>query len=237
MLLQRISFKTRLNSKRGTPVHMINKRTLFLIIFTCCFTGVFAQRKVSEMTIVYDNFVSSGNPTPNIADSFDGATTTIYIKGNMSRLDMVSALFSSSTIHDARQKTAVVLREVSGQKILIRLNEQNLKEKNKHLEGIVFKTIEEEKVIAGYLCKKATATLADGSSFVVYYTTEIIPENKEYDYYFKNLDGLPLEYELVKGKLTIKYVVSSINLNPVPLSRFEIPTAGYREMRYEDSKQ
>ncbi|WP_126974092.1 hypothetical protein [Gynurincola endophyticus] len=201
-----------------------------------CLEGI-SQKRVSEITIVYDNFVSSGKTTPDIADSFDGATTTVYIKGNMSRQDMVSALYSSSTIHNAKNNTAVLLKEVSGQKILIRLDSNNLKEKNKHLQGIRFEYINESKVIAGYQCKKATATLADGSSFTVFYTNEIVPDNKEYDQYFTQLNGLPLEYELVKGTLKIKFVVSSINLSPIPASKFEIPSSGYREMQYEESRR
>ena len=95
----------------------------------------------------------------------------------------------------------------------------------------------ETKVIAGYNCTKAEAKLSDGTTFTVFYTTDIIPENKEYDYQFKTLNGLPLEYELVQGKLTIKYTVSKINLNPVPASKFDLPKTGYREMTYEESKK
>ncbi|HVU83950.1 MAG TPA: hypothetical protein VHC50_03870, partial [Puia sp.] len=69
----------------------------------------------------------------------------------------------------------------------------------------------------------------------VYYTQDIVPENKAYDPVFVNLDGLPLEYEFSKGDLHIKYVLASINLNPVPASKFDIPTSGYREMTYEES--
>ena len=38
--------------------------------------------------------------------------------------------------------------------------------------------ISESKVIAGYKCVKAEAKLVDGTVFAVYYTTEIVPENK-----------------------------------------------------------
>jgi hypothetical protein len=38
-----------------------------------------------------------------------------------------------------------------------------------------------------------------------------------------------------KGALHIKYSLSSINLNPVAESKFDIPTSGYREMTYEES--
>lgn len=194
-----------------------------------------AQRRISELSLVYDARITTGNAEPRMADAFDGATTTIYLKGNMSRSEMVSALFSSTTIHDTRTGTAVVLREVSGQKLLIRMNAGDWQQKNSKYQGITFTNTSETKVIAGYHCIKAEARMGDGSSFTVYYTPEIVPENKEYDYHFRNLNGLPLEYELTQGNLNIRYTVSRINLNPIPASKFDIPSSGYREMSYDES--
>lgn len=199
--------------------------------------SVVAQKKVSELTLVYDASISSGSSEPKIADALDGATTTVYLKGAMSRTEMVSALFSSTTIHDSKAGTAVVLKEVSGQKLLIRMTADNWVEKNKRYNGMTFTDTKEAKTIAGYNCTKAVAKLADGTTFTVFYTSDIIPENKDYDSQFKNLNGLPLEYELVQGKLTIKYTVSRINLNPVPASKFDIPKSGYRELTYEESRK
>ena len=51
----------------------------------------------------------------------------------------------------------------------------------------------------------------------------------------KTSTGCRLEYELQKGNLHIKYTLASVNLNPVPASKFDIPTSGYREMTYEES--
>ena len=155
----------------------------------------------------------------------------------MSRSEMVSALFTSTTIHDAKTGSAVVLREVSGQKLLIRLTPEDWADKNKRYQGITFTNTDETKVIANYTCTKAIAKTADGSTFTVYYTKDIVPENKEYDYQFRSLAGLPLEYEMVRGNLKIKYTVSQINLNPVPASKFDIPKTGYRELTYQESKK
>jgi GLPGLI family protein len=213
------------------------KNYLSLLILFCAFFSVNAQKKISELTVVYDAKVTTGNAEPKMADAFDGATTTISLKGNLSRSEMVSALFSSTTIHDAKTGTAVVLREVSGQKLLIRMSNKDWQEKNARYEGITFTNTGETKEIAGYKCIKAEAKMNDGSSFTVYYTPDIVPENKEYDYHFKNLNGLPLEYELTQRNLTIRYTVSRINLNPVQASKFDIPTGGYREMTYEESQK
>lgn len=213
------------------------KKLLALALSTTIGISSFAQKVVSELTLVYDASLSSGSAEPRMADALDGSTTTLYIKGHLSRVEMVSALFSSTTIHDSKSGNAVVLREVSGQKLLIRMNSDNWQEKNRRYKDIEFKNTGETKNIAGYNCKKAVATLKDGSSFVVYYTPDLIPENRNYDYQFRSLNGLPLEYELNMGKMTIKYTVSKVNLNPVPASKFDIPKSGYREMTYDESKK
>ncbi len=213
------------------------KKLLALALSITIGISSFAQKVVSELTLVYDASISSGSAEPRMADALDGSTTTLYIKGHLSRVEMVSALFSSTTIHDSKSGNAVVLREVSGQKLLIRMNSDNWQEKNKRYKDIEFKNTGETKNIAGYNCKKAVATLKDGSSFVVYYTPDLIPENRNYDYQFRSLNGLPLEYELNMGKMTIKYTVSKVNLNPVPASKFDIPKSGYREMTYDESKK
>jgi len=182
----------------------MTKQIVGLVIGLAGFmTGAFAQRKVSELTLVYDASISSGSKEPKMADALDGHSKTFYIKGNMSRAEMVSAIFSSSTIHDSKTGTSVILKEVSGQKLLIRMTPENWQETNRRYDGISFTNTNETKEIAGYSCIKATAKYPDGNTFTVYYTPDIVPENNEYDYQFKNLNGLPLEYELVQGKLTI----------------------------------
>jgi len=215
----------------------MKNRLAFILLASLSMIQVSAQRRISDLTLVYDAKVTTGNAEPRMADAFDGSTTTIYLKGNMSRSEMVSALFSSTTIHDTKTGAAVVLREVSGQKLLIRMTGSDWQAKNTRYDGITFKNTGDTKDIAGYRCQKAQATMSDGSTFYVYYTPDIMPENKEYDYHFRSLNGLPLEYELTQKNLTIRYTVSRINMNPVPASKFDVPTSGYREMTYEESKK
>jgi GLPGLI family protein len=210
---------------------------LFSVVLVFIFSCVNAQKKISELSLVYEASITTGSKEPKLADAFDGATTTVYIKGAMSRSEMVSALASFTTIHDATNGSSVILQEVSGQKLLIRMTPENWKDKNKRYEGITFSNTSETKTIAGYKCVKAIAKMRDGATFSVYYTREIIPDNIEYNYQFKNLDGLPLEYELTQGSLTIKYTVSKINLNPVPAAKFDIPKSGYRELTYDESRK
>jgi hypothetical protein len=193
-----------------------------------------AQKRISDFSIVYDN-TTTDNKLPDHRPIT--GTTSIYVKGNMSRFETLSQSFSSTTIYNGTTGYGAILREVSGQKILIHLNQQDWYQINAEDEKITFTNTDETKTIAGYKCFRATGKTSDGSSFSVYFTTELTVDNTEYSPKFKNLSGLPLEYELIKGNYSIKYTVAKINLNPVPESKFDLPKIGYRELTYEESKK
>ena len=192
-----------------------------------------AQKRVGDLTLLYNSAISiSGDSNTKIA-----STTAYYIKGNLSRAEVSSSQFSSTTIYDSKIGSGVILREVNGQKLLIRLNEENWNQKYKRFTSLNFIKTNETKTIAGYFCSYSKAATPDGFEISVYYTRDLIPENKSYDPQFKDLDGLPMEYELQKGSLHIKYTLASLSLNPVPASKFDIPASGYREMTYEESQK
>ena len=190
-----------------------------------------SQKQVGDLTLVYNSSITNTQDSTRKINS----TTSFFLKGNLSRSEVVSNLFSSVTIYDSKTGSGVLLKEVNGQKLLIRMNEENWNQKNRRYANLNFTKTNESKSIAGYFCSQAKASTADGFDITVFYTRDLIPENKLYDPPFKNLDGLPLEYELTKGDLHIKYSLASINLNPVPASKFDIPTSGYRELTYEES--
>ena len=195
-----------------------------------------AQKTMSEGVLVYNMSVETGTSQPNMADMLDGATTTIYLKGDKSRSELVSSLGREATIYDGATGTGVILKDYSGQKLMITLTAQNWTENNKKYEGITFENTGETAKIAGYNCKKAIAKLQNGTSFTVYYTTEVNVANKSYDAQFKTLQGLPVQYEMQSGKMMLKFTLASISTNSVPTSMFEIPKSGYRVMTYEETK-
>lgn len=213
----------------------ILKSVLSAIMILLIGNTVHAQKILSEGTIVYDITVQTGSKEPQLADMFDGVTTTIFLKGSQSRTEMISPLGSTITIQDAKTNSGVVLKEYGSQKLLINMTKQDWQDVNKKYTGITFTTEKETKTIAGYLCQKAVAKLQDGSSFTVFYAKDLMTENKDYDFQFKNLPGLPLEYESSVGTLHVKYTASKINFDPVPAQKFSLPVSGYRQLSYAES--
>jgi len=215
------------------------KLTFTILLFAGIFTGLNsnAQKNLSEGSLVYNISVETGSTQPKMADMLDGATTTVYLKGNESRTEMVSGLGSEATIFNATTGNGVILKDYSSQKLMITLTPDEWKTNNKKYEGITFENTAENAVIAGFNCKKAIAKLKDGSTFTVYYTTDINVTNKSYDYQFKTLPGLAVQYEMQNGKMKFKFTLAKINYSLVPASKFEIPKSGYRVLTYGETKK
>ena len=209
---------------------------IFLFSFVLISSSATAQKSFTEGTLVYNMSVETGSGEPKIADMFDGATTTIYLKGTMSRTELVSSLGSEATIYNASTGSGVILKDYSGQKLMITLTAQNWIQNNSKYEGIVFENTSSTENIAGFSCKKAIAKLKNGESFTVYYTSEVNVANKSYDLQFQTLPGLPVQYEMQSGKMMLKFTLASISYNPVSSSKFEIPKSGYRVLTYDETK-
>lgn len=196
-----------------------------------------AQKKLTEATISYDIVINTNNTKPQAADLLDGAISVIYLKGNSSRSEMISSLGTQSTIVDGKTGDVTILKDYGDQKYMISMTPDNWKQSNKKYEGITFTYENTYKTIAGYNCQKAIGTLADGSTFTVYFTKDLVPVNKDFQYLNKNLPGLAMQYEANLGTQTVTYTVSAINFNPVPAAKFDLPKSGYRVMTYEESRK
>jgi GLPGLI family protein len=206
--------------------------TLLVFVF---FNTVIAQKSISEATIQYDINIQTLQ-SQQVANNLTGSTFIIYLKGGFSRTDMVSNLGNEKTIHDGKNGTAVILKEYSGQKLMITLSKGDWEKRVKKSTEINFDFTNDSKVIGGYNCNKATAKLNNGSMVTVYYTKDLQTINKEYSATFNNLPGLPIQYEFETTSMKFTYTLSKIDFNSIPSSKFEVPKTGYRVMNYEDAK-
>ena len=205
-------------------------------VFLLAVHATWAQKKFSEGTITYDIVINSNSDKPKNADYLDGTTVANYIKGNKSRTEMVNALGTIVTIHDSSKNSIVILKEFGEQKFMITLTPADWQHANRKYEGITYTFIDTaQKTLQGYLCKKAIGTLQDGSSYTVWYTPDLVPENKNFQYETRSLPGLALEYEIDAKDRKVTYTVSKISFSPVPASKFDLPKSGYRIITYAES--
>lgn len=211
------------------------KKFIFTLLALIPVLAAFSQKKLTEATISYDIVINTGTDRPRAADFFDGATSTVFIKGAKSRTEMVSSLGTQATIVDG--KNISVVKEYGQQKYIIQMNPDNWKDANRKYEDVSFTYSDDTKTILGYKCKKAVGKLSDGTNFTVWYTPDLVPENKDFQYVNRSLPGLAMEYESnMSGNLKVTYTVAKINFNPVPAAKFDLPKSGYRVLTYEESK-
>lgn len=194
-----------------------------------------AQKTFSEGVLVYNMTVETGSGQPKMADMFDGATTTVYLKGNMSKMELVSGLGKEATIHNASKGNTTILKEYSGQKLMITMTPAEWEESNKKFDDIAFEPTSETAAISGYKCRKVVAKSQNGTSFTVWYTPDVKVANISYDVQFKNLPGLAVQYEMTSRGMTLKFTLAKLSFESVPTSRFDIPTSGYRVMTYQET--
>lgn len=210
----------------------MRKNFALITLLSAFYFNAIAQeaKLVSECTIYFDVSVEGSKVDPRVAKSMAGTTKVLYIKGSKSRSDLFTPGFKQTTFENSKTDSTVILRELGSTKYISYLKESKKKEQNKKYEGIQFNITDEKKMILGYECKKAVARLTNGSTYNVFYATSIMPSNKEYEYQFRDLPGLVLEYEEESedGNTKIKYTATKISLVPVPDAKFDLPKSGYR---------
>jgi len=214
------------------------KNAVLLLVCSFIFdAGLFAQKTVNEATLSYNISIESVNDKPALSKSLDGATLSIYIKGTESRSDMVSSLGTESNLYNSKEAKGYILKEYSGQKLMITLTKENWAQKNQYFQNMKFNIDNNEQTIAGFKCRKATASLDDGKTFVVYFMPDIVTANKEYNNAFKQLPGIPVKYELQSGKLKFTYTLTNISYDNIPVNKFDVPKSGFRVMTYDENQQ
>lgn len=202
---------------------------LLLVFLFFAAPGIAQQRVVAECTVTYQISMEETKPNKEVQNALQQSSKTVYIKGNDSRVDLVSPSILQSVIYDKTNTSAVILREFGNNKFMTKLNSQEWKLANKQYEGIAIHFVNETKTILGYECKKAILNLKDSSIYNIYYATSIVPSVREFEYQFKDVPGFVLEFDVKeKSDAIVRYRATKINLSPVQASKFDIPTSGYR---------
>lgn len=206
---------------------IIKKITTLATVFFAAGATVWAQpqKVVADCTVRFQMSISD-DANADVAKT----TKTLYLRGHDVRIDLQSPEFTQSTLYNSTRGSAVILREVGGAKYMSTLDAEKWKHFNKRYEGMTITLTNETKTILGYECKKAIAQLKDGTVLNIFYATAITPSATENDWQFKGIPGFVLEYETQNGtsKQKITFVAVSLNLDPVPAAKFEVPKSGYR---------
>ena len=208
--------------------------TIITILFT---NQITAQKTLSDVVLTYNISIQSAKGEKPVAGALNGATLSLFLTKDKSRSEMVSTPGIETTAFDNKMGNGFILKEYSGQKLMITLTGDNWAQKNQTSSKLNFDIDNSTEVIAGYNCKKATATSADGKTYTVYFDPTYNILNKTYNNAFPQLQGLPVQYELASGNLIFKYSLTKLSNEAVNITKFDAPKSGFRVMSYEENQQ
>jgi len=109
-----------------------------LICLAIMSMGYLLQKPFNEGVLQYDISIVSAKNNPATLNSLNGAVITLYLKQGQSRSEMTSSLGTESTVFNNNSGNGFILKEYSGQKLMITLNAANWEQKNKANNNLLF---------------------------------------------------------------------------------------------------
>ncbi|MCL6523158.1 MAG: hypothetical protein K6T34_00725 [Thermoflavifilum sp.] len=206
--------------------------TIVLMLFAF---PVVSQTTFTDGKIYYKIQVDAGNGNQELSNSLKGSTYTLYVKGKYRRIDMDLKMMKQQIYINTQDSTYTFLIETMGNKYMMKLTAAQLRTQQDPYRVVQYTDAPGTKVIAGYTCKLAIAHTADGSTFPVYYTPQLIPDGDySTDLKISQLKGFPLEFQRTINHINMTITAEKVDLSPVPMSAFDIPASGYREINPDE---
>lgn len=204
------------------------------LLLTICFVlfvgsvSLQAQRRLSEATLVYKVHMLDEDSLTRDSGVEEEAVSTSYLKGANSRTDLVTSVGKQSTIFISKSPQVVLLKEYGNQRYLTRLSRAQWEQSNQKYRNARTELQGDTLRLKGYRCFKAIIMLADSSVYSIWYTSELVPLNREFLPLASAVPGLIMSFETMLGRSKVRYEIDQIVMAPVPQLLFDIPDSGYR---------
>ncbi|MCB0478505.1 MAG: hypothetical protein KDC84_10100 [Crocinitomicaceae bacterium] len=185
-----------------------------------------------DLSVIFDiKVVKAPKDVKKALKQVDESDFIMKFSGNKSYSKInLFGMFTQTIVFDSDSGEGFILMDISAQKILIKVNREQLNEYNK---GKDIKPIVEEvkgtKKVLDHDCNKALLKYSDGKEYTVYYSKAIKYKHENFDY----LDGFPLDYSTEQNNMVLTMTASAVDQKTkVDANLFEIPS-GYTEISFE----
>lgn len=215
------------------------------VLFIGLLTGTLGITAQNEGTAIYDMKIE-GLP-PEQASMMGDMTMKVVWKGDKVYSEQSSMMYEIKSVGD--EKGTLILMDQMGNKIYMKIDPNDPKYQEKEKPDYKIEYMSDTKKIAGYDCKKAVITTktrkGEDVKIDIWYTEQIPNYYSKQKVsgrrgqnmaYMKELKGMPLEYTMPQGQITVKVTAKEINFNPVSDDVFKLSTEGYTEMKPEQLK-
>lgn len=195
------------------------KQLLYLLLLTLfVVVNCEAQKIFSEGIIKYDVYRNNGKAPEGIF--------VVTVKAGMIKQELaMNNGFNNITIYNQKTGITLSLSMREGAKYAMEISLEELKEKNKRFENANLTPTQNSKKIASYHTKGMQVNYTSGDVVEIFYTPELTVQNTALNTMFPGLGGIALEYVTKSSKdLSFKFIATQIDIQPVDISVFNIPS-------------
>lgn len=183
---------------------------------------------IEEGIIIYDiEYFETEKENPLISLLPTQMTITFKDDKAVSVFEGWMGIFSSCLITDISEGENKTLIKLSNEKYyyVSDINEPLIGE---IVDSIHIEKLNEEKEIAGYMCKKSHVSFIDtakntNTSFDIYYTNQINLKYPNINSPFKDIDGILMEFQMEVNNVEMKLTFNNLKIEKVPDSVFNVP--------------
>jgi predicted RNA-binding protein len=203
------------------------KRIGFLTAFFAFFLCSLGAAQITEGKITYSlDFPDLDIPAAQ--KSFLPSESVTYFKEGKSRSE-TNAGMGVKSVTISTSKEVVMLIDMMGDKKAIRQDISKIDKSNN------VNITEEEKRIAGYVCRKAILSSGGDDKVEVWFTKDIVGGGT-WGGSFDKIKGAPMEYVIENSGMKMKMTALSVSAEKVDAKIFEIPK-GYKEITEEELRK
>ena len=210
---------------------------IFLLLVLLSTGRLQAQTRVMAEGSVTYKINAPASVSAETGNVLKSASYILSMKGSRVRTDFTCILGITTSIYSNTTHTGAMLQDYGQEKMLVSMTRDDFEDMSKEYKNATLSLSSDTATIAGYVCRKAITRLASGDTLLVWYSPDLVPQNKEYSYRFRDIPGLALQYESLMGKVKVVYTATRVSMDPLPSVRFDVPKTGYREMSYESAKK
>lgn len=211
----------------------IKKYTALLIVFWLTHGTLFAQS--SEGYVLFDlKFENDNLSKEEIAMLPD--KSEMWFKGDQLRMKMPMGMGIESEVLVVK-KESYLLMDIMGNKMAMKSSSDESTRRKSNLGSLKLKSLtEEERIIAGFTCKRANMVNSkDGTETTVWYTEQLAAGGSWY-FQMEGLNGFPLEFSIDLNGMEVRMKAREVKLESPSESLFQLPS-GYKVMTQQEMMQ
>ncbi len=190
------------------------KRILMLAVLITAIvsTSTQAQKKSknAEGKIVYE--ITLDGEVEGMMAAMLPSEIVMKFKGSKCRTEMATAMAENITLSDQKDPSSgLILLDVMGSKYAMKVDPAKVEEQKKSLPEFEVIASTETKEIAGYKCKKAIMkNKSNNEETYIYYSEELPYLENSLTSQYKNISGMPLEFNTKLNGITMTIRAKSI---------------------------